>query len=143
MSGCRSKIGLGRRMPVGRLFGMRSRMRESARRATFAPGSFLKMSWRRRGARVGSPKRRCGKLHMRVPSAARPAFSFTGSVNCVLAAMRGLSMDFELTTVQASLLERVQAVLSRDEPPPRVSARALDKRLFSKLREGGFLDLVR
>jgi alkylation response protein AidB-like acyl-CoA dehydrogenase len=52
-------------------------------------------------------------------------------------------MDFELTTVQASLLERVQAVLSSDEPPPRVSARALDKRLFSKLREGGFLDLVR
>jgi hypothetical protein len=52
-------------------------------------------------------------------------------------------MDFEPNASQVRLLDRVNALLPRDRTPPRTSQRALDKELFGKLREGGFIDLVR
>jgi hypothetical protein len=52
-------------------------------------------------------------------------------------------MDFELTATQANLLDRLKALLPIDRTPPQTSQRALDKDFFAKLREGGFLDLLR
>lgn len=51
-------------------------------------------------------------------------------------------MDFELSVAQKDLLERVEAVLPDPTAAPTFPA-GLDKELFAKLREGGFLDLTR
>lgn len=53
-------------------------------------------------------------------------------------------MDFELNASQVTLLDQLKALLlPGNRPPPQTSQRTLDKGLFQKLREGGFLDLTR